>query len=295
MDRSWRERLVGLNISSSQVGSGAARLFLYFRDAIFSMENNDEFELASKHMVVADLDGTIAESKLQIDVEMRSLILDLLKTRKMAVIGGGSFSLFQKQLVIPLGDDPLLSNLYLFPTNATTMYSYNGGGWVKAYAENLEESEKSRIYSAFDMALKDVGFVKPEKLYGNQIEDRGTQITFSALGQNAPIEVKETWDPDMAKRTAIKQRLERDLPEFTVVIGGMTSIDVMRKGIDKAYGIQKITEKLGCSIDEMFYIGDKLEEGGNDYPVRSTGILCIPVRGIEDTKRILRSWLKQSE
>jgi phosphomannomutase len=255
------------------------------------MDGEDMLGLRSKRMVVADLDGTLAESKLPIDAEMKSILLCLLKQKKMAVIGGGMYSLFQKQLAIPLGNDSMLSNLYLFPTNATAMYSYNGGGWAMSYAENLNDIERNSICSAFNMALDDVGFAKPEKVYGQQVEDRGTQVTFSALGQEAPIEAKKLWDPNMTKRKAIKSRLERYIPEFNILIGGMTSIDVMRKGIDKAYGIKKITEKLSCSPSEMFFLGDKLEEGGNDYPVKRTGVLCIPVSSVEETKRILKSSL----
>jgi HAD superfamily hydrolase (TIGR01484 family) len=206
----------------------------------------------------------------------------------MVVIGGGMYSLFQKQLTVPLGNDSMLSNLYLFPTNATAMYSYGIMGWEQAYAENLTDTEKDMIRGAFAMALEDVGFVMPEKLYGEQLEDRGTQITFSALGQNAPIDAKKPWDPDTTKRIAIKSRLDRYLSDFNVVIGGMTSIDVVKKGIDKAYGIKKITEKLGFSKEEMIFLGDRLEEGGNDYPVKGTGVMCIPVRSVEETKRILR-------
>ncbi len=251
-------------------------------------------DILDKRVIVADLDGTLAESKLPIDDEMRQLILSVLRQRKMVVIGGGMYSLFQKQLLAPLGKDPLLSNLYLFPTNATAMYSYGDvNGWEQAYAENLTDSEKDMIRGAFKMALDDVGFVKPETIYGDQLEDRGSQMTFSALGQAAPISAKKPWDPDTMKRVAIKARLDKYLPEFNVVIGGMTSVDVVRKGIDKAYGIKKITEKLGFSKEEMLFLGDKLEEGGNDYPVKTTGVFCIPVRSVEETKSILRLILNQ--
>jgi phosphomannomutase len=256
------------------------------------MDGEDALGLRGKRIVVADLDGTLAESKLPIDSEMKEIILRLLQQKKMAVIGGGMYSLFQKQLAVPLGNDPVLSNLYLFPTNATTMYSYNGYGWDAIYVENLEEVEKNRICSAFSMALEDVGFAKPETVYGAQVEDRGTQVTFSALGQDAPIDVKKVWDPDMIKRKAIKARLDWYLKnEFNVVLGGMTSIDVMRKGIDKAYGIKKIMEKISCTTSDMLFLGDKLEEGGNDYPVKGTGVMCINVGAVEDTKKILRSCL----
>ena len=65
--------------------------------------------------------------------------------------------------------------------------------------------------------------------------------------------------------------------------GGSTSIDVTRKGIDKAYGVGKLLEKLGCGIDNLLFIGDRLDEAGNDYPVYEMGVASVPVHGWPDT------------
>ena len=118
------------------------------------------------------------------------------------------------------------------------------------------------------------------------IEDRGSQITFSALGQQAPLEEKKKWDPDFAKRTKIKAILDTLVPEFSVRMGGATSIDITKPGIDKAYGIRKLRDILGISINEMIFIGDALFPGGNDHPARETGVVCIQVRDPNETKRV---------
>jgi hypothetical protein len=70
------------------------------------------------------------------------------------------------------------------------------------------------------------------KVWGEPIEDRGSQITFSALGQQAPLEEKKRWDPDFTKRKKIKAVLENLIPEFSVHLGGTTSVDVTKPGID---------------------------------------------------------------
>jgi len=79
------------------------------------------------------------------------------------------------------------------------------------------------------------------------------------------------------------------IPDFSVRIGGATSIDVTKPGIDKAYGIRKLRDVLGISIKEMIYVGDALSVGGNDYPAKQAGVMSIPVRGPDETKRVIEA------
>ena len=131
--------------------------------------------------------------------------------------------------------------------------------------------------------------MKPEKVWGDVIEDRGSQITFSGLGQEAPLKEKVEWDPDFAKRKKMKAILGTMIPEFSVRLGGATSIDVTKPGIDKAYGIKKLRDILGIAIDEMIFIGDALFPGGNDYPAEQAGCVSIRVRDPEETKRVIEA------
>lgn len=145
--------------------------------------------------------------------------------------------------------------------------------------------EKEKIISSLKKALEETGF-KPKKVWGEVIEDRGSQITFSALGQQAPLDEKKKWDPDFTKRKKIKSILGTSIPEFSVRMGGATSIDVTKPGIDKAYGIRKLRDILGIFLKEMIFIGDALFPGGNDYPAEEAGVVSIPVRGPNETKRV---------
>jgi hydroxymethylpyrimidine pyrophosphatase-like HAD family hydrolase len=72
-------------------------------------------------------------------------------------------------------------------------------------------------------------------------------------------------------------------------MGGATSIDVTKPGIDKAYGIKKLRDTLHLSLKEMVYIGDALFPGGNDYPVEEAGVVSILVKGPEDTNLVIRT------
>ncbi len=251
---------------------------------------------SNKKIIIADLDGTLSRSKTQMDSEMSGILAELLKYKDFAVISGGSYAQFQKQFIGGLACPPeRLARLYLFPTCATSLYRFANGKWSPAYSESLSADEKTRIKLFFTTALRKAGFQKPEKVYGELIEDRGTQITFSAFGGDAPLELKHVWDPDRKRRMAIRGFLMELLPEFEITIGGTTSIDVTRKGIDKRYGIRKIKELLGYSYGQMFFLGDAIVEGGNDYPVKQEGIEYVNVSGPEETKLILRAIIRESE
>jgi phosphomannomutase len=240
-----------------------------------------------KQLIVFDLDGTLAESKSAIDAEMATLLGKLLEVAQVAIISGGDFPQFQSQLVANLPQDERLKKLSLLPTCGTKFYQYENG-WVKRYSEDFTPAEKTTILAQLDKAVDQSGF-KAAKTWGEAIEDRGSQITYSALGQAAPLAEKKDWDPDFAKRKAIKAVLDKTLPNFSVTLGGSTSIDITKPGIDKAYGMRKLRDILSIPIAAMLYIGDALFPGGNDYPVRSTGADCIQVRDPEESKRVIET------
>jgi phosphomannomutase len=237
-----------------------------------------------KKLIVYDLDGTLAESKSSLDAEMSARLHDLLGVVKVAIISGGDWPQFEKQVLSRLPHDERLANLSILPTCGTKFFQY-GGDWKKLYSEDFTAAEKEKIVSSLNMAVAAAGF-QAAKVWGEVIEDRGSQITFSALGQQAPLEEKDKWDPDYAKRKKIKAILDTSIPDFSVRMGGATSIDVTKPGIDKAYGIRKLRDILGISLEEMVFIGDALFPGGNDYPAKEAGVVSIAVRGPQETKPV---------
>jgi HAD superfamily hydrolase (TIGR01484 family) len=237
-----------------------------------------------KKLIVYDLDGTLAESKSSLDSRMAALLHDLLGVVKVAVISGGDWPQFEKQVLSHLPHDERLGNLSLLPTCGTKFFRYSGE-WKKLYSEDFTADQKKKITESLNQAVAAAGF-QAQKVWGETIEDRGSQITYSALGQQAPLEEKDKWDHDYAKRKKIKAILDPLIPEFSVHMGGATSIDVTKPGIDKAYGIGKLRDVLGISIRQMVYIGDALFVGGNDYPAEQAGVVSIEVRGPNETKPV---------
>ena len=240
-----------------------------------------------KKLIIFDLDGTLAKSKLSIDEEMAVLLNELLKLLKVSVISGGDWTQFQKQVVEKLPKDSNLKNLTILPTCGTKFYGYENE-WKKLYADDLTKDEKAKIFSSLKQALAQSNLII-KKTWGEQIEDRESQITFSALGQHAPLEEKTIWDPNFVKREKIKEILDTLIPEFSVRLGGTTSIDITKPGIDKSYGIKKLQDILKIDLSEMIFIGDAIFPGGNDYPAKEMGVTSIHIANPTETKRVIEA------
>src|SRR5579859_998567 len=242
-----------------------------------------------KRLVAFDLDGTLAESKQAVDEEMAGLLAALLGVAEVCVISGGDWPQFEVQVVLRLPAGARLDRLWIMPTSGTKLYRFVEGGWKAIYAEDFSPEERDRILRALDKAVEAAGF-KGEKTWGPQIEDRGSQITFSGLGQEAPLDAKKAWDPDRSKREAMQGAAQKELPDLSVNIGGSTSIDVTRKGVDKAYGIEKLAEASGTPKSEMIFKGDAVYPGGNDWPVPDKAkVDTVAVGSIAETKRAIQA------
>jgi HAD superfamily hydrolase (TIGR01484 family) len=258
-------------------------------------------KLKNKDLIVFDLDGTVAPSKSAMDSEMAELLKKLLDKKSVAVISGGEIKQFRLQLLGGLkGHRVDYSKLFLFPTCSSVFYKYFKGKWKVVYAYYLKPAQVKKIKDAFKQAYKEIGYKDPEKTYGVVIENRKTQVSFSALGQKVVqvfgkrgIEMKEAWRKNNDIRPKMAKVLQNLLPQFEVKIGGITTIDVTKKGIDKAYGILQMQKHLRVPISKMLFIGDAMFKGGNDYAVVKTGVDWISVRNPKETKKIISQILKK--
>lgn len=247
-------------------------------------------------MILADLDRTLAESKVPLDAEMSETLASILKNTKFAVISGGKFDRFEKQVIEPmLPYKHLFENLFLFPTMGGMLRVWKNNDWVTIYEKTIKKEEREFIKEKLKESFFEAGLKMPEKIYGEQIEERASQVTFSALGQEAPIEEKEKWDSDQAKRKKMIEILKNTIPnKFVVSMGGSNSIDVNPFGIDKGFAILEASKYTNIPISDLFFLGDRMEEGGNDYPVIKTGVPFMAVKSVDETKKILKEIEKMS-
>ncbi len=254
-----------------------------------------------KKLIAFDLDGTLAPSKSTLPPRMAELLNSLLAGFEICIISGGKYELFQRQVLTQITSSrDMLKKLHLMPTSGTRYYSYDeqSNDWHLNYAEDFTPGQKQQIIKALDEGLSESGY-RTDKTYGETIEDRDSQVTLSILGQEIVAElgeegvhIKEAWDPDGTKKLKIREIVAPKIPDFEVRASGATSIDVTKPGVDKAYGMNKLMDATGLTKQDILFMGDKIIEGGNDYPVQQMGIDSIAVRNWEDTAFAIEAIVK---
>jgi len=249
-----------------------------------------------RRLIAFDLDGTLAVTKSAISDVIAARLKDLLSLYEVCVISGGKFDQFEKQLIGRLDVSPEhMARLHIMPTSGTRYFRFDDRSleWVMEYAQDLSPEKRAEIVGVLTTGAEELGYWETNP-YGDIIEDRGSQITYSALGQEAPADLKYAWDPDGAKKRSLRDFASERLPDLEVHVGGTTSVDVTEAGIDKAYGMSQLMNLLEMTRQEILFFGDKLEEGGNDYPVKAMGIDSIAVKSWEETALALEAIIEVS-
>jgi HAD superfamily hydrolase (TIGR01484 family) len=246
-------------------------------------------------LVFFDLDGTLAASKQPIEPGMAELLAALLARAKVAVISGGKLEQLAKQAADRLPADAMRGSLYLLPTSGAALYAWQDGAWRQLYEERMTDDELARVAAAAREGAASTGLIDFDTpAAGERVELRGSQVTLSALGQEAGVEAKRAWDPTHEKRDALRGAIAPLLPGYDVKVGGSTSIDITKEGVNKAYGIRQTSERLGIPVASMLYVGDELAAGGNDEVAKETGIPTHPVASPADTENLIRELLGRS-
>ena len=256
-----------------------------------------------KKVLAFDVDQTLNVAKMPIPDEIAELLVKCLDHYEICPISGQKYEQFLIQIVNRLEDAGVtpeqLSHLHLFVAQGTQYYRYNVSkkDWDQVYNYPLTDEQVAKITETIEKAAKELGYWEEDKLAeGDEIiENRLSQITFSALGQKAGTEAKYAWDPDHKKREAIVKRCKELAPEFEYEIGGTTSINAITPGMNKVFGMTHLMEELKVEKPEILYFGDMTQPGGNDYPVVQMGIDTITVRSHEDTAYALRGILGVTE
>lgn len=253
--------------------------------------------ITKKRILAFDIDQTLNVAKTPIPPEIAEVLVKCLDYFEICPISGQKYEQFLIQIVEPLKTagvtEAQLAHLHLFAAQGTQYYRYQDGQWQQVYNYPLAEEDVVKITTVLEESARELGYWEEDKLApGDEIiENRLSQVTFSALGQKAGTEAKYAWDPDMQKRTAIVAKCREKLPDFLYEIGGTTSINVAAPGMNKAFGMQHLLEELKAEKAEVLYFGDMTQPGGNDYPVVELGFETITVRSHEDTLYALRGIL----
>ncbi|WP_348519394.1 HAD-IIB family hydrolase [Bifidobacterium sp. ESL0790] len=246
----------------------------------------DFADVARKARLVAfDLDNTLARSKKPMHADMAARLARLSQLIDVAIITGGRFSLVRTQVLDVLPDDARRAGIHVMPTSGTRYYRWGHDGWDCIYTMDLPADDRDRAMASLERHARLQG-LWTGRAWGPRIEDRGSQVTFSALGQQAPVEAKEAWDPTNEKKNRLADAVAADLPSLVVRSGGATSVDVSARGIDKAYAVRRLCEALDIEVGQVIFVGDRMDSDGNDYPAAVMGTFPIRVSGPDETLEV---------
>jgi HAD superfamily hydrolase (TIGR01484 family) len=259
-----------------------------YRDACLTFTPDIDF--TKKRIIIADVDETICDSCQEISDEMAHQINSLIKKGfHFAFISGTTVKELQRMI-----SSKVIEAHHILGTTGTNYTFVNNQGnnsdnnqrTKEIYNHSFTDEEKKNIFTVLEKLITQFN-IQSMTTKEDQLQDRDSQITLSAIGRNASLELKKKYDPDGLKRKEWINFIKEELNDYELKIGGTTSLDVTRKGLDKAWGIKEFAKYYNLPLNEIIYFGDKLYPGGNDYAA-SKIVDCVAVKSPEDTLKELR-------
>ena len=240
---------------------------------------------------IFDVDGTLTPSRQKMTKEFKEFFQEWSKKNKFYLVTGSDLPKLQEQMdymdIEAEGIFTCCGNQFWKPDPHI----------VNISAELIYEN-KFKLPDHLDMFLKIIlSQSKYPKRCGNHIEDRGSMVNFSIVGRDCNQEQREEyykWDKEKGERKIIAQAVKEKFPDLDAVIGGQISIDIYPKGNDKSQVLNVIEQERLVPPSEYIFIGDGIENGGNDYPLAElmdNTEICdwYHTKGWEHTKEILEN------
>ena len=238
---------------------------------------------------IFDVDGTLTPSRLPMTKEFQKFFKQWIKKNKFYLVTGSDLPKLQEQMCF-------------YDIEAEGIFTCCGNQFWKPDPSIVNTSAELIYDNKFEMTNKlksslEVMLMSSQypHRYGNHIEDRGSMVNFSVVGRNCTQEQREKyyeWDKEKGERRKMSIFLKNKFKDLDAVIGGQISIDIYPKGNDKSQVLEHI-EKLHPK-GEIIFIGDGIENGGNDYPLAHLmdnleDCDWYHTKGWEHTKEILES------
>ena len=240
---------------------------------------------------IFDVDGTLTPSRLPMTKEFQKFFKQWIKKNKFYLVTGSDLPKLQEQMcfydIEAEGIFTCCGNQFWLPNSSVPIQS-----------ADLIYDNKFKVPRKLNKLLGTIlsNSIYPHR-YGNHIEDRGSMVNFSIVGRDCNQEQREEyykWDKEKGERKIIAQAIKEKFPDLDAVIGGQISIDIYPKGMDKSQVLNVIEQERLVPPNEYIFIGDGIENGGNDYPLAElmdNTEICdwYHTKGWEHTKEILES------
>ena len=240
---------------------------------------------------IFDVDGTLTPSRLPMTKEFQKFFKQWIKKNKFYLVTGSDLPKLQEQMCMydieAEGIFTCCGNQFWLPNPSVPIQS------ADLIYNNKFNPPKDLIKYLERKVLKS----EYPNRYGNHIEDRGSMVNFSVVGRDCTQEQREDyfeWDKRMGERNITCMEIKGTYPGIDAVVGGQISIDIYPKGMDKSQVLNVIEQERLVPPSEYIFIGDGIENGGNDYPLAElmdNTEICdwYHTKGWEHTKEILEN------
>jgi len=225
-----------------------------------------------------DVDGTLTPSRKKINSQFAVWFLYFAQNNAVSLVTGSD----NPKTLEQIGPEICMS--------VNKIYNCNGNDiWQKQkniYTNPWKISKELRAFLEQELELSSY-----QTRTGKHIEERPGMVNFSIVGRNADkVQRKDYfyYDIEADERIHIAERINKNFPEVSAVVGGETGIDIISKGKDKRQVLDDISE------DRILFFGDRMDPDGNDfslaYAVKEAGGVAKQVKSWRDTKEILENF-----
>ena len=238
---------------------------------------------------IFDIDGTLTPSRQRMTEEFAKFFDGWSNKNTYYLVTGSDFGKMEEQ--VPLAYLERADGLFtccgnqFWKEGSTQQWPTD---WKLIYENKFKPSDDLLKYLEDTLDESDY----PVKA-GIHIEDRGSMVNFSIVGIRCTLQERKDYfelDKEIGERQKIAKFIRDNWRDLDAVIGGQISIDIYPKGKDKSQILEHIEKNH--SKGEIIFIGDRIEGGGNDYPLAALMDNIVNcdwhhTSGWEETKKLL--------
>ena len=250
--------------------------------------------MSKNNIIVFDVDGTLAESSLEIMDENAIILNQLREKYEIAVCGGGTLDKILKQMKNKIYFDHYFSECGCVYDKNTTSIT-NDMNLTTIYKKNIRTHF---LYDKINILIKEcLSYFSKVKytVTGHFIDLRCGIIYVSCIGMQATEEERKYFK-SLNKNDIIRKELleilhnklhEMNLEnEISVTYGGTVGIAIYPREYDKIQILETITKD---KYDNIIYFGDKYDFDGNDHLlIHSDNVVGHKIDAVDDTFKILK-------
>lgn len=202
---------------------------------------------------IFDVDGTLTPSRQPINSDFQRWFLEFCYDYDVYLVTGSDYPKTVEQIGKTICE------------SVQCVYNCSGSD-VWANGNNIRSNKWTIPEDAHEWLAQELTLSMYNVRTGLHFEHRTGLVNFSVVGRNATTEQRAdyvAYDEYSKERAYIADRFNLLFPSLQATVGGETGIDIAPKGADKS----QILVDFDQENDFICFFGDKMDEGGNDYPL----------------------------